>query len=41
MTTVSNKIVKNQNREIMLGYLTSIVEGVDDEFINVRENLIS
>ena len=28
-------------REKLLGYPTSIVEGVDDEFISVRENLIS
>ena len=25
----------------MLGYPTSVVEGVGDEFISVRENLIS
>ena len=25
----------------LLGYPTSVVEGVGDEFINVRENLIS
>ena len=25
----------------MLGYLTSVVKVVDDEFINMRENLIS
>ena len=26
---------------ILLGYLTSVVEGVGDEFISVRESLIS
>ena len=33
-----NEVLKPQ---IMLGYPTSVVEGVGDEFISVRENLIS
>ena len=32
---------KAEHRERMLGYPTSVVEGVGDEFISVRESLIS
>ena len=29
-----------KKRVIMFGYYTSVVEGVDDEFIRVKENII-